>query len=67
MKEQTMKAVYEAPITERFLVELDGGFMAASVALENNEGNNVTIEDHSVNTGFTAEFGSSYDGDSNWE
>ena len=62
-----MKAVYEAPITERFLVELDGGFMAASVALENKEGNNVTIEDQNVNTNFTAGFGDTYDGESNWE
>lgn len=62
-----MKAVYEAPVTERFLVELDGGFMAASVALENKEGNNVTIEDQNVNTNFTAGFGDTYGGESNWE
>ena len=67
MKKQMKKAVYEAPVTERFSVELEGGFMAGSVDLENKEGNSVTIEDHSVNTGFTAEFGDSYSGESNWE
>ena len=60
------KAVYEAPVTERFSVELEGSF-CGSVDLENKEDNKVTIEDHSVNTGFTAEFGDSYKGDSNWE
>ena len=31
MKKQMKKAVYEAPVTERFSVELEGGFMAGSV------------------------------------
>ena len=66
MKKQMKKAVYEAPVTERFSVELEGSF-CGSVDLENKEDNKVTIEDHNVNTGFTAEFGDSYNGDSNWE
>ena len=66
MNKLKRKAVYEAPLTERFSVELEGSF-CGSVDLENKEDNKVTIEDHSVNTGFTAEFGDSYSGESNWE
>ena len=66
MNKLKRKAVYEAPLTEHFQVELEGVF-CGSVDLENKEDNKVTIEDHSVNTGFTAEFGDSYNGDSNWE
>ena len=50
MKEQ-MKAVYEAPVTERFQVELEGVF-CASVELEDKTGNGPTINDHSINTDF---------------
>ena len=31
MKEQMERTVYEAPVTERFSVELEGGFMSASI------------------------------------
>ena len=31
MKKQMKRTVYEAPVTERFSVELEGGFMTASV------------------------------------
>lgn len=65
MKKQMKKAVYEAPVTERFSVELESGFMAGSVDLENKEDNSVTIKDQEINTDFEAAFGSgSYD---NWE
>ena len=37
------KAVYEAPVTERFSVELECGFMAGSVELENPEKTSVEI------------------------
>ena len=32
MKEQMKRTVYEAPVTELFQIELEGGFMAGSVA-----------------------------------
>ena len=31
MKEQMKRTVYEAPLTELFQIELEGGFMAGSV------------------------------------
>ena len=31
MKKQMERTVYEAPVTERFSVELEGGFMSASI------------------------------------
>ena len=31
MMKQMERTVYEAPVTERFRVELEGGFMAASI------------------------------------
>ena len=31
MKEQMKRTVYEAPVTELFQIELEGGFMAGSV------------------------------------
>ena len=31
MKKQMKRTVYEAPVTERFSVELEGGFMSASI------------------------------------
>ena len=43
MKKQMKRAVYEAPTTERFSVELEGGFMAGSVELENPEKTSVDI------------------------
>lgn len=46
-----MKVVYEAPVTERFQVELEGVF-CASVELEDKTGNGPTINDHSINTDF---------------
>ena len=60
------RAVYEAPLTERFQVELEGSF-CGSVNLENKEDNSVTIDDHSVNTDFNVQFEAQYNGESNWE
>lgn len=36
MKKQMERTVYEAPVTELFRVELEGGFMAASIVDEDN-------------------------------
>ena len=41
MKKQMKRTVYEAPVTERFQVELEGAFMAASVVDEKQEGASV--------------------------
>ena len=51
MNKLKRKAVYEAPLTEFFQVELEGVF-CGSVELEDNSGNGPTINDHSVNTNF---------------
>ena len=37
MKKQMKRTVYEAPVTELFRVELEGGFMAGSADIENPE------------------------------
>ena len=34
MKEQMKRTVYEAPLTELFQIELEGGFMQSSVKTE---------------------------------
>ena len=61
MKKQMKRTVYEAPVTERFSVELEGGIMAASVveyehSVETNvQGDNeINANDHDWN-------------DTNWE
>ena len=41
MKRQMKRTVYEAPVTERFQVELEGAFMAASVVDEEQKGASV--------------------------
>ena len=45
------KTVYEAPITERFQVELEGSF-CGSVDVQNPNEDNGRIEEHKVNTTF---------------
>ena len=69
MNKLKRKAVYEAPLTEFFQVELEGGFMAASVEVgADNKTNNGNITEHEVNGNFNATFGDTYtDGSSNWE
>ena len=45
------RTVYEAPLTERFQVELEGTFCAsADVGNPNNESGK--IDEHEINTGF---------------
>ena len=63
MKKQMKRTVYEAPVTERFQVELEGGFMSASIYEEEKHQKGVssavqeyeTFEDGS---GFVQENGS---------
>ena len=49
MKKQMKRTVYEAPVTERFQVELEANFCGSAIAPESQNG---TIKDHEVNTGF---------------
>ena len=49
MKKQMKRTVYEAPVTERFQVELEGSFCGSVIDPEPNNG---TINDHKVNTDF---------------
>ena len=51
MKKQMKRTVYEAPVTERFQVELEGTF-CASVDFDDNNNNNGVINDHEVNKDF---------------
>jgi hypothetical protein len=61
MKKQMKRTVYEAPVTERFQVELEGSFIAGSaIAPETQNG---AINDHEVNT----DFGGDQFTDSGWD
>ena len=50
MKEQKRK--YDCPLMERVLVELEDGFCAGSVNVQNPEGQFGEIKAHDVNMGF---------------
>ena len=52
MKKQMKRTVYEAPVTERFQVELEGTFCASADFDDNNKDNGV-IGDQEVNDDFT--------------
>ena len=47
MKKQMKRTVYEAPVTELFQVELEGGFMAASI-VENDNQSSVESTGHEI-------------------
>ena len=49
------RTVYEAPVTERFSVELEGSFCGAA-NVQNPEGNNGEINEHEINTDFGGDF-----------
>lgn len=55
------KAVYEAPVTERFSVELEGSF-CGSVEMESSKNESIQVEDQTINTDFNVTFD-----ESNWE
>ena len=57
MKKQMKRTVYEAPVTERFQVELEGVF-CASAQIENPDKAAGRIDEQEVNTGFSADFSS---------
>jgi hypothetical protein len=52
------RSVYEAPKTERFQIEMEGGFCSGSAVVENPQGNQGEISEQEVNTGFTTDFSS---------
>ena len=54
MKKQMKRTVYEAPVTERFQVELEGSFCGSAEVQNPNNEENGTIVDHQVNTEFTS-------------
>ena len=51
MKKQMKRTVYEAPVTERFQVELEANF-CGSADVDNPGPNNNGITDQEINTGF---------------
>ena len=56
MKEQMKRTVYEAPVTKLFRIEMESGFCSGSVDVANPNNENGLIDDHDVNTGFSADF-----------
>ena len=51
MKKQMKRTVYEAPVTERFSVELEGGFMAGSIVTDS--GSKVESTGHEIGDTFS--------------
>ena len=51
MKKQMKRTVYEAPVTERFQVELEGGFMAGSIVTDS--GSKVESTGHEIGDTFS--------------
>lgn len=47
------RSVYEAPVTERFQIEMEGGFCSGSADVENPNKDTGRIENHEVNIEFT--------------
>ncbi len=56
MKKQMKRTVYEAPVTERFQIELEASLMAASADITNGDNKNAGITDQEINTDFTTDF-----------
>ena len=55
------RSVYEAPVTDRFQIELESGCCSGSATVENPEGQNGGISEQAVND-FNADFSSG-----NWD
>lgn len=49
------RSVYEAPVTERFQIEMEGGFCSGSADVENPKQYG-EISEQEVNIGFTTDF-----------
>lgn len=50
-----MTRQYESPLTMRTQVQVEKGFMKASVTVKNDDTDNGRVEEHQVNTGFNYE------------
>lgn len=59
MIKQMKRIPYEAPVTERFRVEMEGSFCSASADVENPQGQYGEISAQEVNEGFTTDFSAS--------
>lgn len=50
------RSVYEAPVTERFQIEMEGGFCSGSADVQNpNNKETGRIEEHGFSTNFNAD------------
>ena len=58
MIKQMKRIPYEAPVTERFRVEMEGSFCSASADVENPNKDSGRIDKHEVNVEFTGDFSS---------
>lgn len=47
-----MTGQYESPLTVRAQVQVEKGFMKASVTVTNDNSDNGRVKEHEVNTGF---------------
>lgn len=50
-----MTKQYESPLTVRTQVQLEKGFMKASVTVKNEDSDNGRVKEHQVNTDFNYE------------
>ena len=50
-----MTGKYESPLTVRTQVQVEKGFMKASVTVKNDNSDNGRVKEHQVNTGFDYE------------
>ena len=58
-----MTGQYESPLTVRAQVQVEKGFMKASVTVKNDNSDNGRVKEHQVNT----EFGYELDGGNEWK
>lgn len=58
-----MTGQYESPLTVRTQVQVEKGFMKASVTVKNDDTNNGRVEEHQVNK----DFGYTLDGSNEWK
>lgn len=52
-----MTRQYESPLTVRTQVQVEKGFMKASVTVKNDDTDNGRVKEHQVNTGFDYKLG----------
>ena len=72
MKKQMKRTVYEAPVTERFQVELEGSFCGSADVANTNNPTTGRIDAQDVNDSFNPTFENTYTdangtASSNWQ